>query len=139
MKKIRLIAIFLLFFNGLGALWGGGGLVYDPAGEFMQMPLELIQHAPFSSYLIPGIILLLFNGLLSIFIAVASIKKTRHHPELIVFQGIVLAIWLTTQIIMIRIFYAPLHLPFYIVAAGLIAAGIWLKFPKVSERGRNTW
>ncbi len=50
MKKfLRILAIALLFINGAGALWGGIGLIYDPTGEFMQMPLEFIKHSPFKS------------------------------------------------------------------------------------------
>jgi hypothetical protein len=131
-KRLRLFAIILLFFNGLGAMWGGVGLMYDPTGEFMQMPLQLIKHAPFKDYLIPGIILFIFNGLLSIYIAIVTILKTRYYPVLIIFQGIVLIIWLTTQIIMIRIFYAPLHLPFYLIAGFLVVIGVLLsKYDKL--------
>jgi hypothetical protein len=126
-KKLRIFAIILLWINGIGALWGGAGLIYDPSGEFMQMPLDLIKHAPFTSYLIPGIILFIFNGLLSIFTAIATARKIHFHPVLIFLQGIVLAIWLTTQIIMIRMFYPPLHLPFLLIAGILIMIGIQLR------------
>jgi hypothetical protein len=126
-KKNRIIAIILLLINGIGALWGGAGLIYDPTGEFLQMPLELIKHAPFVSYLIPGIILFVFNGLLSIFTAIATARKIHFHPVLILLQGIVLAIWLITQIIMIRLFYPPLHLPFLLIAGILIMIGFFLR------------
>ncbi|MFO8023467.1 MAG: hypothetical protein R6U65_13445 [Perlabentimonas sp.] len=123
MKKLRITAIILLLFNAIGALWGGFGLVYDPSGEFMQMPLDFLIHSPFSNYLIPGIILFVFNGLLCIVAAFFTIKKDNNYPYLIVFQGSVLVVWLTVQIIMIRLFYPPLHLPFYVIGLALIIIG----------------
>jgi hypothetical protein len=123
MKKLRITAIVLLLFNAIGALWGGFGLIYDPGGEFMQMPLDYLRHSPFTNYLIPGIILFVFNGLFSLMAAFFAIIQHRIYPHFIVFQGAVLMIWLTVQIILIRIFYAPLHLPFYIIATILIILG----------------
>ncbi len=123
MKKLRITAIVFLMFNAIGALWGGFGLIYDPGGEFMQMPLDFLRHSPFTSYLIPGIILFVFNGLFSLIAAIFAIIQHRIYPQFIIFQGAVLMIWLTVQIIMIRIFYAPLHLPFYIIALFLIIIG----------------
>ncbi len=98
-------------------------MVYDPSGEFMQMPLDFLIHSPFSNYLIPGIILFVFNGLLCIVAAFFTIKKDNNYPYLIVFQGSVLVVWLTVQIIMIRLFYPPLHLPFYVIGLALIIIG----------------
>lgn len=125
-KKLRTTAIVLLIFNGITALWGGGGLIYDPQGEFMQMPLELLMHSPFTTYLIPGIILFTMNGLLSIVIAIMVIRRYRHFPRLTILQGIILTGWLSVQIIMIRAFYAPLHVPYYLVGLGLISTGYFL-------------
>jgi hypothetical protein len=123
MNKLRITAIILLLLNAIGALWGGFGLIYDPSGEFMQMPLDFLAYSPFSNYLIPGIILFIFNGLLCLLAAVFAIIKHRIYPYFIVFQGVVLAGWLTVQIIMIQVFYAPLHLPFYLIGLALIIFG----------------
>jgi hypothetical protein len=122
-KRLRTTAIVLLIFNGISALWGGSGLIYDPQGEFMQMPLEMLRHSPFYTYLIPGIILLTMNGLLSITIAIMAISRYSYYPGLIILQGIILTGWLSVQIIMIRAFFAPLHVPYYLVGLGLIAIG----------------
>lgn len=123
LRKLRLTAIVLLLFNSLGALWGGAGLVYDPTGEFMQMPLDYIKHSPFSTYLIPGIILFIANGLFSLIVAIATMKKGKYYVHLIIAQGLILAIWLSVQIAMIQIFYPPLHLPFYLISLALIVIG----------------
>jgi len=126
MKILRITAIVLLLLNALGALWGGFGLIYDPSGEFMQMPLDFLRHSPFTNYLIPGIILFVFNGLLCLVAAFFAILQHRIYPHFIVFQGAVLMTWLTVQIFLIRIFYATLHLPFLIIALFLIFIGLVL-------------
>jgi hypothetical protein len=125
-RALRITAITLLLVNGIGALWGGFGLIYDPSGAFMQMPLEILHYTPFSNYLIPGIILLVFNGLLSVAAATLVARKHRFYAHFTIFQGVVLVVWLTVQIIMIRDFYLPLHLPFYFIGISLIFVGIFL-------------
>lgn len=123
-KKIRVVAIVLLIFNGITALWGGAGLIYDPQGDFMQMPVDLLRYSPFPTYLLPGIMLFTMNGLLSMIIAILAIRRYRHYPRLIILQGIILTGWLSVQIIMLRVFYAPLHISYYLAGFGLIAAGL---------------
>lgn len=121
--KLRTTAVVLLIVNSIGALGGGGSLIYDPSGEFMQLPLDFLANSPFSSYLIPGIILFVVNGLFSLFVAFATVNRWKFHPQLIVLQGILLAGWLSVQIMIIQVFYLPMHLPFYLIALALIIVG----------------
>lgn len=50
---IRILTLFLLLFNGFGALYGSYHFITDPSGESLQMPRNFLQHSPFSNYLIP--------------------------------------------------------------------------------------
>lgn len=122
-KSLRAVSLFLLFFNGAGAVFGGSALVYDPTGSVLQLPVDLLENSPFHSYLIPGIILFIVNGLLSISIAVLTIRKANYYPELIILQGLILTGWLTIQIVMLKVFFAPMHLTCYIVGTGMILTG----------------
>ena len=45
---LRVTAIIILFINAIGALWGGGGFIYDPSGTYMQMPEGLLEPSPFT-------------------------------------------------------------------------------------------
>ncbi len=87
MNKLRITAIILLLLNAIGALWGGFGLIYDPSGEFMQMPLDFLRHSPFPNYLVPGIILFVFNGLLCLMAAIFAMIKHRFYSYFIVSKG----------------------------------------------------
>ncbi len=102
MKPLRALAIFLLVFNGLSALAGGGLLLIDPSGGTLQIPLSVLQYSPFNDFWIPGLLLFVCNGLLSIWIAWLVIRKHPQYRSLISLQGLVSMIWILTQVIMIR-------------------------------------
>lgn len=65
-----------LAFLGLGAIGGGGVLIASPTGKLIGMPLSMLQHSPFHSFLIPGIILFSVLGVMPILIGYALLK----HP-----------------------------------------------------------
>ncbi len=123
-KTLRMLALTLLFFLGITGLWGGYELMKHPSGDSLEMPMELLENTPFDDYLIPGILLFFGNGALSLIIAGLTIKKVRHYPYLIVFQGTILLIWLTTELIMnIDFFFPQTHIAYYLVSILLIIVG----------------
>jgi hypothetical protein len=103
MKKLLLIAsAVLLFFNGISALFGGWQLMLQPDGSSMEMSLDWLQYSPFSNYLIPGILLFVVNGLMSIFVFILLIIKHKSYPLLVMLQGILLFGWIVVQVLMVR-------------------------------------
>lgn len=74
--KTRNILLILLAFLGLGAIGGGGVLIISPSGKLMGMPLSMLDHSPFKSFLIPGIILFLFLGIAPLLLIIALLKKS---------------------------------------------------------------
>ena len=121
----RIIAIILLLFNAISALFGGWGLMSDPSGASMQMPMSYLEHSPFEDFLVPGIILFITNGLFSLLFAVLALLKFMNYSWLVIFQGFILTGWLIIQIIMIREFYGPLHVLYLSVGILLITTG-WI-------------
>jgi hypothetical protein len=129
MKKILwLLALMLLLINGIGAIFGGISLMRDPTGGFMQMPVEWLQNSPFNDFLIPGIILFVFNGLFSLAVFVLTLIKYRHYPVLVVFQGCILTVWIIVQVLMLQTFHY-LHAIFGGIGIVLIILGslLWHK------------
>jgi hypothetical protein len=127
MKTItKITALLLLIVNGIGALYGGFHLIADPSGAGLQMPLSFLEHSPFQSYLIPGIILLIVNGILSFVAIGAVILKPRYYSWFIIIQGIILTGWIIVQVILLRLFYAPMHATFLAVGGLLIGCGLFL-------------
>lgn len=123
-KAWSLVAVLLLLTNGAGAVYGGTLLILDPSGARMGLPLNLLAHSPFADYLIPGIVLLTFNGVSSVVIAVAAAMRVSWFPLLTILQGVVLNGWLMVQINMIQYVYF-LHYVMGTVAVALIAVG-WM-------------
>jgi hypothetical protein len=103
MKKFFLIvSAVLLLFNGLSALFGGWQLMVQPDGSSMQMSLDWLQYSPFSNYFIPGILLFVVNGLMSIFVFTLLIIKYKYYPLLVMLQGALLFGWIVVQVLMVR-------------------------------------
>lgn len=127
-KNLRLVAVALLFFLGISALFGSYQLIIDPTGKSLQMPLGLLKPTPFENYLIPGILLFLTNGIPVILIGFISIKKIDHYEYFIILQGGILFMWLNAELIINIDFYYPLALvSYYIIAILLMGFGFKLR------------
>ena len=74
-KKIRNIFLIVLGFLALGAIGGGIVLIISPTGELIGMPLSEFKNLPFSSFLIPGIILFSVLGVIPLLLIIALLKK----------------------------------------------------------------
>src|SRR5258708_21886488 len=92
----------------------------------MKMPLNLLEHTPFHNFLIPGIILLVANGLLSVVAFVAAMRRGRGFGILVAFQGCVIAGWITVEVIVLRSVVWP-HYVYWAVGLILIVCGIMLR------------
>lgn len=71
----RNILIFLLGFLAVGAAGGGIVLILSPSGDMIKMPVSIIAGSPFTSFLIPGIILFLVLGIAPVILIYALVKK----------------------------------------------------------------
>jgi hypothetical protein len=135
MKSLRVIVVVALLFLGLSSCAGGVPMIIDPTGGILKMPLSLLDHSPFHSFLIPGIILLVFNGILSLVITVAVLRNARNAGLWVGFQGCVLFGWITIEVIMIRAVAWP-HFVYWITGLVLLACG-WVLMRK--ELTTPTW
>ena len=83
---------------GIGAVAGGLGLMLDPSGGSLGAPLELLDNTPFTSFLVPGIVLFTVNGLGSLAGAVASFTRQRHAGAIAMALGFFLVAWILIQV-----------------------------------------
>jgi len=125
MKAVRIIALAALMFLGLSGLVGAIPLIVHPLGEPWAMPQSLLRHSPFHSYLIPGIILLVANGLLSLWVLWLTVRRHSGHGWWVAAQGCVLVGWLAVECIMVRLVMWA-HYLYGAVGLVLIVAGIAL-------------
>jgi len=95
-------ACLLLLINGIGAVYGGWNLMAYPDGSSIELSMDWLKSTPFSSYLLPGLVLFIFNGLMSFFVLGFILFRHKLAPGLIQIQGIILTLWILIQILMIQ-------------------------------------
>ncbi len=126
----RWLLIFLLFFNAIGAFYGSYHFLTDPTGDSLQAPLDMLNGSIFEDFFIPGILLLLVNGILPTVAGLGLILRRPQKPlpgfamlnnhhwawSLALLSGLGLVIWIVVQIAMLGYWKAP---PIQAVFGGL--------------------
>lgn len=128
MKTARFAAYACLIFLAVTSIAGAIPMILNPDGEPVGMPQSLLEHSPFHSYLIPGIVLLMANGLLSLWTLGCLLREASGYPLWVAAQGGVLMGWLIVEITILRtVVWA--HYVYLGVALMLIASGLRLREP----------
>ncbi len=98
MKPIRYkILGYLQIFIGMGAIAGSLPMILTPEGDTIGMPVELLANSPFTNYFIPGILLLLINGVGQLISAWYSLKFLKPAGVLGIVFGAALMVWIMVQ------------------------------------------
>jgi len=120
----RILAIILLAFIGLGAVYGGVMLISDPTGWKIGLHTGMLKYSPFSDFLIPGIILLIVLGMGSLVTCALVTLRSGRYAMWIIFFGFAIAIWISVQMLMLRQVYF-LQLLFGVIGLTIIVLGIF--------------
>jgi CDP-diglyceride synthetase len=88
----------LQLFIGIGALAGGLGMVIDPSGEQLGMSTEWLANSPFADFFVPGLLLLIVNGIGNLAGGVATLRRYRYAGNLAMVLGAFLVIWIVAQV-----------------------------------------
>lgn len=124
LKIVRILAICLLLLTAVNALIAGILFVSDPSGQKMGMSTAYLASSPFSTYLIPGWILLVVNGLMNVIAAAACIIRSKHYPFFVILQGILLSGWIIIQVILVKdlnvLHYSMLSIGLLLTFCGII-------------------
>ena len=120
------LLIVLHVLLGIGAVGGGAALIINPTGKMIGMPNSMLASSPFSSFLIPAIILFLVLGIGPLTVAHGLARKSDWSitNRLNIFKGLhwswayslytgfALIIWIALEVYFIQA-VAGIHL-FYI-------------------------
>lgn len=124
----------LLTVLGVSALAGGFGLFADPTGESVGIPLEWLEHSPFSSFLIPGLVLFCLLGVFPLLTVFALWtrpgwglmrpleRRTHEHWSWSagLTAGIAALVWIAVQFLMLGVRHpVQIGLEVFIAALGL--------------------
>jgi len=118
----------LLLFNGLTAVLAGAMLAYTPDGSTLDLQLAWLDHSPFGSYRIPGLLLFSVIGLGSLVAAAVLWKRRRHTARFSQVAGAALVIWIVVQMVMLRT-VLPIQITYLLIGIAIV----WL-----GERVRRT-
>lgn len=124
LKRRPILIVFLIIlviFQGVSGVFGGAGLIIDPSGKSLQIPLEWLNGSPFDNYFIPGIVLFFVLGITPLIISFGLIKRKYWSWYGSLFLGFALIIWILVEIIVIG-YQAdpPLQLIYGIVGVAIL-------------------
>lgn len=115
------ILTFLIFFQAVSGLFGGGALVLDPTGSTLKMPLSLLDGSPFSDYLIPGMILFVVLGVFPAVVFYCLVRGEKWSWLGAVIVSVALIVWIGTEIAMVGYHSEPpLQLIYGLVGIALL-------------------
>jgi hypothetical protein len=73
----RYILFFLLILLAANAFYGGLSFIIAPDGSLLKMEPGWLDGSPFHSFLIPGILLLIFNGIFPLIALFGLLSKNK--------------------------------------------------------------
>lgn len=125
---MRWVLFTLLLLNGISAVVAGAMLVYTPDGSSMEMPLSWLDHSPFHSYRIPGLLLFSVIGIGSLVAAVMVAIRPTNTGRFAQVAGGALIIWIVVQMIMLRTIL-PIQITFLLVGIAIVGLAERLRRP----------
>ena len=98
MKKFYYILGSLQAITAIGAIPAGIGYLMDTSGQGMGASVELLANSPLKSFLLPGLFLLLVNGLAHLAGAYMSFSRNRYSGHAGLILGVLLSLWIIIQV-----------------------------------------
>jgi hypothetical protein len=127
MPRYAWLAVILEIFTGVLAIPVGLMFLADPTGKAIGVPQGWIEATVFGSYLIPGLYLLLVNGLGMLLLAVLTVLRHPVAPWLTGVLGIGLMIWIAVQVLVMPETMILQPLFFAVGLAMGVVALFWLR------------
>ncbi|MHC4400743.1 MAG: hypothetical protein ACYTG0_13790 [Planctomycetota bacterium] len=104
-KQVRPASLYLLMaallFQGLSGVAGGFGLVTDPTGSAVGIPVNWLRGSPFSDYLVPGLILLLVLGVFPLLVVYGLWMQHPWSWRAALLVGLALIVWIVVEILIV--------------------------------------
>ncbi len=96
----------LCLVTGITAIAGGMLLVARPDGALVRIPTSALAHSPFSSFLVPGL-LLLAVGISNAAAGLLVLRDALRANESAFAAGAMLLGWIVTEMVMLRTIHVP--------------------------------
>jgi hypothetical protein len=116
----------------VGAIVAGIMMIAAPDGHLLQMPLSMLKNSPFRSFLVPGIILLLVNGIGNLLSAILCFQGRKYAAYVAEVFGFGLIIWVFVQVSMIG---GGHWLPYIYFSLGILVALLGTAMRELDGKG----
>jgi len=130
MKKYFYILGSLQAFTAIGAIPAGIGFLMDTTGKGMGASPEILANSPLDSFLLPGLFLVLVNGIANLAGAWLSFRRNRYAGHAGLLLGTALALWIIIQVAWISL--SSVLQPLFLVV-GLVNMFLGWKIMKYFE------
>jgi len=100
--KLKIFLLILVFVIAVTSTVSGLLMISDPDGGILNLSLQLLEHTPFKSYLVPGILLAGLVGGVNIIAVYANIAHSKTRYNWSILGGIAITGWIIAQMILIQ-------------------------------------
>jgi len=118
------LGAFLLFVS-VCAVGGGAFLIMDPSGASIGLNVEMLAGSTFQNFWLPGLVLLVVNGMLSGICSAWALLGWRRAAEAGVGFGLFLMIWIGVQVAVMGL-TSPLQIAFFLIGGMELSLGLAL-------------
>ncbi len=114
---------------GIGAVPAGYLFLSEPDGSSMGMTTDALANSPFKDYFIPGLFLLIVNGIFNLVNAVLCLVKYRYAPFFSLMLGSAMLVWVLVQVWSIGLTHF-LQPSYFVIGIVEIILSFFILFPK---------
>ena len=123
---MKLFLFILLSFISVTAILSGLMMIGYPDGSALNLSSDLLHGTPFKNYLIPGILLVIFVGIINLLAVFYNMRRDPKRYAWTLAGGIMICGWIITQMIIIRSFQW-LHMVYLAMGVVVILISLQLK------------
>ena len=123
---MKLFLFILLSFISVTAILSGLMMIGYADGSALNLSLSLLEGTPFKNYIIPGILLIIFVGIVNLLAVFYNMKRDPKRYTWALAAGIMICGWIITQMILIRSFHW-LHIVYLAMGVVVILISFQLK------------
>jgi hypothetical protein len=102
--------------------------MYDPSGAWIGLPLEWLHGSVFTSYFIPGLILVSLLGVVPLIVMWFVWTKRGWYPDASLLVGVTLLTWIAIEVLVVGYqAQPPLQLIYGILAVFIIGLSLYVR------------
>ncbi len=134
--RARQTAATLTFFTGATAAFGGLELIVWQHGAAWLPDISLLAGTPFSSFLLPGLLLLGIVGVANLVATTLMVRRHLREHWAVAAAGSLLVAYIATEMILTSTVHW-LHLVYLAIGLATLATGLWLRFEPLRSGRRR--